>query len=337
MSEPAAKPFARLCRCLVTSVRSVPAAGKDAYYAAVVRPLEEKLRSIVGSEQFRASPGHSNVITPLTRTLDVYKGIATAELQQDRAVVWNSMFPVLELCPSLCDTYSGDGPVAMSALSLFFDFTDIHVRSFPPTVAAAAVHACLLLSHSKSVRMRCLQLPFLTKAYSPRYYATCVSLFQVFFKYRSSGFLSGAVDHAVRYKAVKKLLSILKVIICKDSLDFSFEDDDAAPVAGSPLAVPAVSLADIIAHGMQLVFPMMTKELLDNTKICSKYMDVLGSLVVDHPEKVAGVPPFARYSTVLTHLMPWLMWAGVADGPQHVWRCARFAPVWHAAPCERHR
>ncbi len=92
------------------------------------------------------------------------------------------------------------------------------------------------------------QLAFLTQAWLPRYYTACIALFQVFHKHRNTGFLGGKTDASMTYKAVKRLLGILKLIVCKDTIDFSFD-------TAASSSAPAIPVGDIISHGMSLVRP----------------------------------------------------------------------------------
>lgn len=115
-------------KALVSSVRSVSVDSKPGYYNGILGLLEGRLRSIVTSEVTRATPTHPAVVSALTRSLLVYQGVACADPGVDRFIVWVSLFPALELCPQLADTYLCDGSVAMAALSLFLKFSDAHVR-----------------------------------------------------------------------------------------------------------------------------------------------------------------------------------------------------------------
>ncbi len=92
-----------------------------------------------------------------------------------------------------------------------------------------------------------MQLAFLTKAWLPRFFAASIALFQAFHKHRDTGLLGSKTDASSTYKAVKRLLGILKLLVCKDTIDFSF---DTAAAPSTPLAV---SIGDIISHGMALV------------------------------------------------------------------------------------
>jgi hypothetical protein len=120
----------RLVRCFARSIHAVSvrdSAAVASYVATFVSPLETRLNAVLTSEAMRSTPTHVSVVTALKRLFVIYSGLASAELAVEHSVLWTALFPVLELYPSVADTYHCDGPVSAAGLSFFLKFSDTHV------------------------------------------------------------------------------------------------------------------------------------------------------------------------------------------------------------------
>ncbi len=105
-------------------------------------------------------------------------------------------------------------------------------------------------------------------------------------------------DEELLSNDILSLLCMFGAFADRDMIDFSEEDPfgDSALATSTDAAAggaPEISAAQVVVQGVSLVFPLVTKTLLQYEKLAEQFFQVLTNLVNTYPKQAAGLPPNA--------------------------------------------
>ncbi|KAK3239066.1 hypothetical protein CYMTET_50978, partial [Cymbomonas tetramitiformis] len=234
------------------------AAQTEAYIVALLKPMLEELRRLVGSSDRDQIGQRPETEQMLMRVLEALRGILKATHPRFQPVVFRF---VHEMMPGLLEVQKlvrRNPMVTLLLLKAVRAFTEMH----------ATLLECITPDQMHTLARFCLGLV-------TQYSQDLAGSHQV----------AGAIESQERYK---QLLTLLKLLT--DLTDRDLQSLAPAPVTGS---ADSADVAQVVLLGLHLVIPLISPELLKFPKLCRQYFTLLSVLLDSYPERVAALPTAA--------------------------------------------
>eukprot|EP00854_Cymbomonas_tetramitiformis_P018543 gene18543-22136_t len=220
------------------------AAQTEAYIVALLKPMLEELRRLVGSSDRDQIGQRPETEQMLMRVLEALRGILKATHPRFQPVVFRF---VHEMMPGLLEVQKlvrRNPMVTLLLLKAVRAFTEMH----------ATLLECITPDQMHTLARFCLGLV-------TQYSQDLAGSHQV----------AGAIESQERYK---QLLTLLKLLT--DLTDRDLQSLAPAPVTGS---ADSADVAQVVLLGLHLVIPLISPELLKFPKLCRQYFTLLSVLL----------------------------------------------------------
>ncbi|KAM8857681.1 exportin-4 isoform 1-T1 [Synchiropus picturatus] len=255
--------------------------NKQQYWAEVLHPLQQRFLNLINQENFAQICQEEPVKLEIVATLEALCGIAEATQVDNVAMLFTFIMDFLSSCIGLMEVYSSTPETINLIIEVFVE-----------------------VAHK--------QICFLGEAKSMKLYEACLTLLQVYSKNNQNRKRSDATAEEDQYQDLLLIMELLTNLLSKEFIDFSdtgefdfflplFTANTKMPLflsdevfrgqdQASPASTRAVSAADVVLYGVNIVLPLMSQDLLKFPSLCNQYYKLITFICEIFPEKIPLLP-----------------------------------------------
>jgi hypothetical protein len=236
---------------------------RESNLAQVLNPIFARYHTLTGAKDFVQSSHQQPVVSlEILRLLGMFCGIAKSTTTVNHNAIFNALAPYLAGVVQLLEVYRTHDLTVKNILRFFALLTESQVEVLSPAQSLALCQACSLL-------------------------------FQTYARHNLGRRWAKVANKALSEEEQEELssqiiafLSILTHLASKGIIDF-FDYDATRDEATAEMATKVV--ADAIVFGLQMIIPLIDRELLQFPKLCQSYFDLVTHVVESYPEKVMAL------------------------------------------------
>ncbi|KAK3925728.1 Exportin-4, partial [Frankliniella fusca] len=241
-----------LFAALVLAASGLPANNTAEYWNQVLKPIQDRFKSIVCHECFARNYHEEGVKSAIMEILDHFIGVAQGTQCGTAESVFQYLAPVLSEFSTLIGLYHNYQNVVELILELHLECAD-HI------------------------------LNFLDQEESKKMYNACLQTIQTYAQWNSNRLSLEKTSEDETFRDILLLLQLLRNLLSRDSLDLS--------TSSSPEGQqPSVAASDVVIYGLNIIMPIMSADLLKYPELCSQYYRTIMYLVMTIPDKVCSLP-----------------------------------------------
>ncbi|XP_013883945.1 exportin-4 [Austrofundulus limnaeus] len=233
---------------------------KQQYWAEVLHPLQQRFLNLINQENFAQISQEEAVKQEIVATLEALCGIAEATQIDNVASLFSFLMDFLSSCIGLMEVYSNTPETINLIIEVFVE-----------------------VAHK--------QICYLGETKSMKLYEACLTLLQVYSKNNQSRKRSDATAEEDQYQDLLLIMELLTNLLSKEFIDFSDNDEVFRnQEQGTPSSSRTVSAADVVLFGVNIVFPLMSQDLLKFPSLCNQYYKLITFICEIFPEKIPQLP-----------------------------------------------
>ncbi|KAJ1532209.1 hypothetical protein ONE63_000829 [Megalurothrips usitatus] len=241
-----------LYAALILAAAGLPEANRAEYWLQVLKPIQDKFKSIVCHEYFARNYHEEGVKSAIMEILDHFIGVAQGALCSTAEGIFQYLAPVLSEFSTLIGLYHNYQNVVELILEL-------HVE--------CARRILSILNQEESRKM----------------YNACLQTTQTYAQWNTNRLSLEKANEEETFRDILLLLQLLRNLLSKDYLDLC--------TSSSPEGQqPGVAASDVVIYGLNIIMPLMTCELLKYPSLCTQYYKTIVYIVEMIPEKVCALP-----------------------------------------------
>uniref|UniRef100_A0A8C2HNS1 Exportin-4 n=1 Tax=Cyprinus carpio TaxID=7962 RepID=A0A8C2HNS1_CYPCA len=232
---------------------------KQQYWAEVLHPLQQRFLNLINQENFAQICQEEAVKQEIVATLEALCGIAEATQIDNVASLFSFLMDFLSSCIGLMEVY----------------------RNSPETVNLI-IEVFVEVAHK--------QICYLGETKSMKLYEVCLTLLQVYSKNNLGRKRLDVAAEEDQYQDLLLIMELLTNLLSKEFIDFSDTDEVFRGQEQSSGAGRAVSAADVVLYGVNIVLPLMSQDLLKFPSLCNQYYKLITFICEIFPEKIPQLP-----------------------------------------------
>uniref|UniRef100_A0A671P607 Exportin-4 n=1 Tax=Sinocyclocheilus anshuiensis TaxID=1608454 RepID=A0A671P607_9TELE len=232
---------------------------KQQYWAEVLHPLQQRFLNLINQENFAQICQEEAVKQEIIATLEALCGIAEATQIDNVASLFSFLMDFLSSCIGLMEVY----------------------RNSPETVNLI-IEVFVEVAHK--------QICYLGETKSMKLYEVCLTLLQVYSKNNLGRKRLDVAAEEDQYQDLLLIMELLTNLLSKEFIDFSDTDEVFRGQEQSSGAGRAVSAADVVLYGVNIVLPLMSQDLLKFPSLCNQYYKLITFICEIFPEKIPQLP-----------------------------------------------
>uniref|UniRef100_A0A8C1SYJ9 Exportin-4 n=1 Tax=Cyprinus carpio TaxID=7962 RepID=A0A8C1SYJ9_CYPCA len=232
---------------------------KQQYWAEVLHPLQQRFLNLINQENFAQICQEEAVKQEIVATLEALCGIAEATQIDNVASLFSFLMDFLSSCIGLMEVY----------------------RNSPETVNLI-IEVFVEVAHK--------QICYLGETKSMKLYEVCLTLLQVYSKNNLGRKRLDVAAEEDQYQDLLLIMELLTNLLSKEFIDFSDTDEVFRGQEQSSGAGRAVSAADVVLYGVNIVLPLMSQDLLKFPSLCNQYYKLVTFICEIFPEKIPQLP-----------------------------------------------
>ncbi|TRY89754.1 hypothetical protein DNTS_000004 [Danionella cerebrum] len=258
---------------------------KQQYWAEVLHPLQQRFLNLINQENFAQICQEEVVKQEIVATLEALCGIAEATQIDNVASLFSFLMDFLSNCIGLMEVY----------------------RNSPETINLI-IEVFVEVAHK--------QICYLGETKSMKLYEVCLMLLQVYSKNNLGRKRLDVAGEEEQYQDLLLIMELLTNLLSKEFIDFSdsgtrtstnslmsclgkneemhdgalFADEVFRGQEQSSGGGRAVSAADVVLYGVNIVLPLMSQDLLKFPSLCNQYYKLITFICEIFPEKIPQLP-----------------------------------------------
>ena len=225
--------------------------ARDQYWGQVLKPLETRYQSIVGSDRIKAIYMEETVRKEVLDLMESFTGM----VQGCNVTTVHQVFGWFK--PTLASL--------VHLLALYHNYSQV-------------VELILELYCETAKRILC----YFTASESRFLYENSLALIRTYAERQVGRRTVDKEAEEEQYRDLLLLMELLTNVLSKDFIDLSPPDSGAE-------TVETVTAADVCLYGLNIIMPLMSAELLKFPNLCLQYFKTITFVCEIYPEKVSGV------------------------------------------------
>ncbi|KAL0106778.1 hypothetical protein PUN28_015377 [Cardiocondyla obscurior] len=225
------------------------------YWSRTLESLQNRFTQLISSDNFMSSYHEERIKVQIIDILESCIGVVQGAESPIVAPVYQHTFPILVELPKILSLYHNYQDIVQLILELFNEYTKI--------------------------------LFFLTEANSIRVYETCMLAMQTYARCNSHRFTVDSTAEEDSFQDILLLMRLLTNLLIKDIFNFNQDSNQSAnQLASATPAAEHVPSTDVFLHGLNIIMPLMTMNLLKFPSLCLQYFKMITFVCDLCPEKV---------------------------------------------------
>ncbi|XP_051567174.1 exportin-4 isoform X4 [Myxocyprinus asiaticus] len=232
---------------------------KQQYWAEVLHPLQQRFLNLINQENFAQICQEEAVKQEIVATLEALCGIAEATQIDNVTSLFSFLMDFLSSCIGLMEVYRNSSETVNLIIEVFVE-----------------------VAHK--------QICYLGETKSMKLYEVCLTLLQVYSKNNLGRKRLDVAAEEDQYQDLLLIMELLTNLLSKEFIDFSDTDEVFRGQEQSSGAGRAVSAADVVLFGVNIVLPLMSQDLLKFPSLCNQYYKLITFICEIFPEKIPQLP-----------------------------------------------